>query len=149
MPTIFNADCNRWPWPYPLIPTIPQMYMDAVSVEQQIKDLYCWLNSLSLYTSELDYDTQIQALQEEFTALYEEYEKFKDSGYEEYYEGLLTNWINENAEALITQMVKMVFFGLTDDGYFVAYIPDSWEDITFYTEVDTESENYGKLQLIY
>lgn len=33
----------------------------------------------------------------------------------------------------ISEAIKMVFFGLTDSGYFVAYIPDSWKDIKFNT----------------
>lgn len=46
-----------------------------------------------------------------------------------------------------------VFFGLTKDGYFVAYIPESWDDIKFGTtgyDITTNSEtNYGHLALIY
>lgn len=45
----------------------------------------------------------------------------------------LKNWLSENALDLIGELVKMVFFGITDDGYFVAYIPESWEDIIFGT----------------
>lgn len=42
-------------------------------------------------------------------------------------------WLQENALDLIGELVKMVFFGITDDGYFVAYIPESWSDIIFGT----------------
>ena len=42
-------------------------------------------------------------------------------------------WMRENALDLVGDLVKMVFFGLTDDGYFVAFIPESWDDITFGT----------------
>ena len=42
-------------------------------------------------------------------------------------------WLSQNAADVITPLIKMVFFGLSDDGYFVAYIPDSWDDITFGT----------------
>jgi hypothetical protein len=45
----------------------------------------------------------------------------------------INNWLSHNAADIVTQLIKMVFFGLTDDGYFVAYIPDSWDDITFGT----------------
>lgn len=40
---------------------------------------------------------------------------------------------SEILERYISEAIKMVFFGLTDTGYFVAYIPDSWDDITFNT----------------
>lgn len=45
----------------------------------------------------------------------------------------LKDWLSKNAIDLIGELVKMVFFGITDDGYFVAYIPESWEDIIFGT----------------
>ena len=38
------------------------------------------------------------------------------------------------ASELIEQyLATMVFFGLTDDGYFVAYIPKNWDSIQFNT----------------
>ena len=42
-------------------------------------------------------------------------------------------WMEANALDLVGSLVKMVFFGLTDDGHFVAYIPQSWSDIIFGT----------------
>lgn len=45
----------------------------------------------------------------------------------------VTKWITEHFYDIVGEMAKMVFFGLTDSGYFVAYIPDGWDDITFNT----------------
>lgn len=45
----------------------------------------------------------------------------------------ITKWIAANFYDIVAEMMKMVFFGLTDTGYFVAYIPESWNDITFNT----------------
>lgn len=45
----------------------------------------------------------------------------------------LMDWASTHLTDLIGSAIKAVFFGLTDDGHFVAYIPDSWEDITFNT----------------
>lgn len=36
-------------------------------------------------------------------------------------------------KGLIADAIKNVWFGLTNAGYFVAYIPESWDDITFRT----------------
>ena len=61
-------------------------------------------------------------------------------------------WMRENALDLVGDLVHMVFFGLTDDGYFVAFIPESWEDITFGTTgLDDFPEGipYGHLTLSY
>lgn len=43
------------------------------------------------------------------------------------------DWMKRNAIDLVGELVKMVFFGITTDGYFVAYIPESWSDIFFGT----------------
>lgn len=45
----------------------------------------------------------------------------------------IEKWMQQNALDLVGDMVHMVFFGLTNDGYFVAYIPEQWEEITFFT----------------
>ena len=54
---------------------------------------------------------------------------------------------------LIGEMVKFVFFGLTDNGYFVAYIPEPWDSIIFNTtEYDIkipEASEFGRLVLSY
>lgn len=63
------------------------------------------------------------------------------------------NWMRVNANSLVGEMVKNVFFGLTDAGYFVAYIPESWSDIIFNTTgldiiVDIQPD-FGHLVLSY
>lgn len=61
-------------------------------------------------------------------------------------------WMRKNALDLVGELVKQVYFGLTDTGYFVAYIPESWSDIDFFTsgwDDYPENVNYGHLILKY
>ena len=61
-------------------------------------------------------------------------------------------WCSENLTGLIAESLKALFFGLTDNGYFVAYIPESWEDITFNTtdfDIQIPGVEYGHLVLSY
>lgn len=61
-------------------------------------------------------------------------------------------WMRENALDIVGDLVKMVFFGITTDGYFVAYIPESWDDITFGTSGLDDFPSgieYGHLTLSY
>lgn len=44
----------------------------------------------------------------------------------------IRTWLSDHAD-IIADIIKNVWFGLTDAGYFVAYVPDSWSDITFKT----------------
>ena len=51
-------------------------------------------------------------------------------------------WLDENMEDILTQAVQLVWFGLTDDGYFMAVIPENWSDVQF------DTTNEGQLMLI-
>lgn len=65
-------------------------------------------------------------------------------------DGLLT-WAALNIPALIAEAIKTVFFTL-ENGYFVAYIPDSWDEITFGTSGLDDfpvGVDYGHLTLSY
>lgn len=63
----------------------------------------------------------------------------------------IKNWIVANFYDIIGDMAKTVWFGLTDTGYFVAYIPESWDEIVFKTtgyDYTTELQpDYGHLVL--
>ena len=63
----------------------------------------------------------------------------------------IKNWIVRNFDDIVGTMIKTVWFGLTDSGYFVAYIPESWQDIVFRTtgyDMTTELQpDFGHLVL--
>lgn len=62
----------------------------------------------------------------------------------------LKKWIDENIIEVVSAFVKYVFFGLTDDGHFAAYIPHTWDSITFDTGFDINNrETFGHLLLKY
>lgn len=65
----------------------------------------------------------------------------------------IRHWLSVNALELIGELVKSVFFEINDAGYFVAWIPDSWSDITFNTtEYDIDipiQQQFGHLVLSY
>lgn len=65
----------------------------------------------------------------------------------------IETWLTTHATEVISAIIKNVWFGLTDSGYFVAYVPESWSDITFKTtgldiNLDLMPE-YGHLVLQY
>lgn len=64
----------------------------------------------------------------------------------------ILKWCENNLLDLVAQTLKTVFFGLTDDGYFVAYISDSWDDIEFNTsglDINIPDLDFGHLILSY
>lgn len=128
-------------------PVIPKMYYDVESAEQRMHAVCAQLHKLVCFVDFLgDKISLNRADIEELKTLFEQ---FMESGFEEYYETQIETWINEHMENIIAQAIKMVFFGLTLDGYFTAYIPRSWYGIVFNTIADYTSENYGCLVLGY
>ena len=70
---------------------------------------------------------------------------------------IVENWIENFSEekvlALLEKYIQFVFFGLTNDGYFVAYIPESWDEISFstsgYDDFVALAPDFGHLILSY
>lgn len=62
----------------------------------------------------------------------------------------INKWMQLHAMDIVGALVKMVFFGITDDGYFVAYIPEGWDDIIFNTtgyDISAPDFDFGHLML--
>ena len=123
-------------------PVIPKFYWDVYSAEQRMKQLCMNFDKVEHY---LDYMAQTfnewglefdEALQAEIQAMWDAVH----SGYED----ALAAWFRTD---FFKEVVKQVYFGLTDDGHFVAYIPESWDDIIFDTGFDYDSDTYGRLIL--
>lgn len=71
---------------------------------------------------------------------------------------VVQEWINnfdttELQHLIEDLLLKMIIVGLTDDGYIIFYIPESWDDITFnttnYDISIPEYSEYGHLVLSY
>lgn len=94
-----------------------------------------------------------QELEIEFDELKKEFEELGLHLGEE-----VDKWLREQGREYVEKIISeyiatSVYFGLTDSGYFVAYIPESWDSIQFATtELDTHipiQPEYGHLVLIY
>ncbi len=77
-----------------------------------------------------EWKEETQPTIEEFQQLYDEIMR---GDLPEAMTDAIHQWLIENAGDILPDIVGAVFFGLTQDGYFVAFIPDSWDDITFGT----------------
>ena len=130
----------------PVIP-IPSMYWNVISPEQRIKRMCHEICKLSSYAAYLG--LELTDTEKELEDLKRAYEIFESGGFIDKYLDRIEEWIDENMERLFAAAAKMVFFGLTLDGHFVAYIPESWSDIDFDTGMIYGSPEYGRLILRY
>lgn len=93
------------------------------------------------------YDSDILKLNQTVTKLRDDLNFLLDGGVIEIYVKALSEWIDNNLQILVGKIVKYVWFDLTDDGYFRAYIPDMWSFVNFDTELNMDDPDYGKLRL--
>jgi hypothetical protein len=126
-------------------PTIPKLYWNVKSQEQRILRICDMLDRLICYADYLGENTD--ELKKAVEELKSEFDEFKEHGFEDYYLEQIEQWVNDNLETLYHLLVKQVYFGLTLDGHFVAYIPESWADIVFDTGADYALDTYGRLIL--
>src|SRR5690625_5177749 len=101
---------------------------------------------LELMTDKLNhYDKELaDSIQEMKDKIESELKRIVDGDYltDQYLESLEL-WIDRNLTDIVGRIAKIVWFGLNDEGYFIAVIPDSWQQIGFSTTED------GHLTLTY
>ena len=73
-------------------------------------------------------------------------ERLNDGDFEN---GKFLEWANKNLPAMVCEMVRFVWFGLTPDGHFCAYVPANWGWLTFNTGTDITDPEYGHLIITY
>lgn len=126
-------------------PTIPSFYWDVVSDEQRVKEICCRLGSLIEYVKTLT-DGENQ-LAEDLQDLKTLFEKFQESGFDDYYKEQVEEWVAANLDYVFNNVAKQVYFGINEQGYFTAFIPSGWSDIIFDTGYDYSLDTYGRLIL--
>ena len=100
-------------------------------------------------TFEANINIKINGLTDRVNDCYAEVEKLINGEYIETYVQALATWIDNNLQVMVSKIVKYVWFEVNEDGYFVAYIPDTWDFIDFDTEMNPDNEDYGKLALLW
>lgn len=126
-------------------PTIPKMYWDVKSQEQRIKAICEQFHKMICYANMLG--NKLNESLGDIDELTEMFNKFVESGFDDYYAEQIEKWIDSHLQFIYEKTIKQVYFGLTLDGYFVAYIPDSWSDIIFDTGMNYQLDTYGRLIL--
>lgn len=135
--------------PYPMwsayTPTLPALYWDVDSHEERIKRLCLELQKIVDYSDYLGKNLNID--QTAIKELQDDFEKFQESGFDDYYLAQIEKWIDAHLDSLFATYSKGVYFGLTKNGYFCAYVPESWSDIQFDTGAVYGRSDYGRLIL--
>lgn len=126
-------------------PAIPKLYWNVDSQEQGIRQLWKVVERLCGHANEICDQTNLNT--SDIAELQKRFEEFVEHGFDDYYAGQLERWFADNAWKIYERTAKQVFFGLTSDGYFCAYVPESWREIEFDTGAIYGTEEYGRLIL--
>lgn len=114
---------------------LPLVYDDSLSYYELLDKVVHKLNEVVASNDELvDY---VGPFSDKINAIERELKELLDDGYV------------EMIQRYMADAIKHVYFGLTNAGYFAAYIPDNWSDLHFSTISDYSSELYGHLVLTY
>lgn len=135
-------------------PVLPAVYDDSLTYYELVAKAISKLNEVIDSNNELagivgDNTQAITQLKEDVALLESEFEKIKSGGYSSLYIEALKSWLADNLINIVGSIVKFVWFGLSDDGHFIAYIPTSWRFLTFDMVADPDSPDYGRLLLSY
>lgn len=137
------------PWLYPgwlqFTAVLPKLYWGVDSQEQRILRICKALEVICAKIS--TEDATVSDLQKQVDVLQADFEQFKTSGFADYYEQQISQWVADNMASIMEQATRQVYFGLTQEGYFAAYIPSSWDAITFDTGAVYSLDTYGRLIL--
>jgi hypothetical protein len=128
-------------------PALPQFYWDVYSAEQRIKHICFEIDKIINYADSLG--VQLNVTHDDVAELQQEFEKFKESGFFDYYAAQIEQWIRDNFNKIMKQILNQgIFFGLTEDGYFCANVA---YQLTFIldTIANYSDENYGRLTITY
>lgn len=131
--------------------TLPAVYDSGLSNIEILSKVLHAVNDLiennNEFIKELNAaEVNITELQQQVAQLQQDIEDVKNGEYVTLYLDSIINWIDANLQCLVSRVVKFVCFGLSDDGHFVAYIPQSWKFLMFDTGIDyTNKDEYGHL----
>ena len=114
---------------------LPLVYDDSLSYYEVLCKVVHYINQI------IDSENQII---ENVEQLKEELEEVQD---------WINNFDTSFAESIIREyLATMIFVEISDAGYFLYFIPESWDDITFNTtglDVTIDNYEYGRLVLSY
>ena len=114
---------------------LPLVYDDSLSYYEVLCKIVKYINDIIGNEKELS---------DEFLELKKEVEKVQE---------MLDNFDTVVIERIVREyLATMIFVEISDAGYFVYYIPDSWENIKFETsglDVELPDVEYGRLILSY
>lgn len=137
---------NLSPFFWPTVKLLPMDITGEITDYEFLVKLCTKINEVIVELNKLpELENVVNGLITDVKAIQEELEKVKNGEYVSLYLDSLISYINNNLQELVSNTVKFVVFGLSQDGHFVAMVPSTWQFIHWDTIMDYNSPLYGHL----
>lgn len=114
---------------------LPLVYDDSLSYYEILCKIVDYINNIIVNEKEIT--AEIEILKRELENVQE----------------WIANFDTSYAESIIKKYIAtMIFLEISDSGYILYFIPDTWEDINFNTtgkDIQIDGQEYGRLVLSY
>jgi hypothetical protein len=128
---------------------VPLEFSNALTTGEWLCAIQALIDGISTQNEDVAKEA-FAKYQVQFDSLIKQVEsKVSDKSILDNFKTYINNYTTASIEKLVGDSIKFVTFGLTDDGYFYANIPSSWSNLSFDTNVDSLSSDYGKLMITY
>lgn len=125
--------------------TLPAVYDDSLTYYEQLCKLQSKLNEVIENSNANAAD--IEKLKQAVAQLGQLLDDWASGKFDSVIRDEVEKWVGDNVKFIFDTYAKQVFFGLTSDGHFCAYVPRSWSEISFDTGMVYGTEEYGRLIL--
>lgn len=127
-------------------PTIPKLYWNVRSQEQRILNIFQLVDKVISYV-----DNENEAIADLAQKVQELESEINDPEFYTHIIDIINEWIDTHMPEILGNAARIVYFGLTDNGHFAAYIPygNAWDDVQFDTGQTYINDDYGRLKLYY
>lgn len=148
LPLVYDESLSYYEVLCKLISYMENMFSTQENFQSALNELNEKQTTLeeNFETLNTNFDELKNNVNQELKAMKNLLDSIKNGDYVDLYLDSIKSYIDDNLQNLVKGLVNYVSFGLTADGYFCAYIPNTWDFISFST-VDYGEELEGHLVL--
>ena len=113
---------------------LPLVYDDSLSYYEILCKVVNYINNI--IDNEKEITEEVESLKAELKVVQE----------------WIANFDTSYAESIIKYIATMIFLEISDSGYILYFIPNTWKDINFNTtgkDIQIDGQEYGRLVLSY
>lgn len=127
-------------------PAVPEFYWNVYSMEQRWKFLCVNLQRLADYVNEIRVD--VNELQNRMDTVEAEWKDVQDNLIDRFADQI-DAWLNEHMREIMGNALRFCMFGINEDGRYVAYVPDNWNQIAFDFGYVYGRSDYNRIKLVF